>query len=106
MRPAPFLAGLAALLLGACHSELKPPTGLATYRAPDIPPECREAVYSDPKVRETMIANSGVPALIGDNQNKLAFLQADAVQRCLQAKGRITEGGVEPIRYKWYPSPF
>ncbi len=104
---AALLGASALLLLGACESDLPAPRSVAAaYRTPEIPPECRNAVYDDPKVHAMMVANAGVPTLRAENQDKLAFLQADALRRCMQQQGGVQQGGVEPIRYKWYPNPF
>lgn len=112
-KPAPLGRGvgegllLLLLALAACAAPepVRAPDLLAAYRAPDVPPACREAVYDDPKVRELMIAGAGAPSLRAENQDKLAFLQDEALRRCLQEKG-LRKAGVEPVKYKWYPSPF
>ncbi len=107
-KPSPFGRGLGEglllLSLSAC-STAPAPDVLATYRAPEIPHECEMAVYNDPKVRELLIANAGVPSLIGENQNQLAFAQDEALRTCLRARGLLPAGGVEPVRYQSYPSP-
>lgn len=98
MRALPLLL----TFLSACSAPA--PAVLATYRAPEIPRECETAVYNDPKVRDLLTANAGVPFLIGQNQNELAFAQDEALRNCLRARG-LRAGGVEPVRYQSYPSP-
>ena len=94
----------AALALAGCSAS---PTKLvAAYDAPAVPPPCRDAVYADPKIREIMVADAGSPALRATNQNRLAFLQDEAVRNCLRARGELPKGGVEPVRYQWYRDPF
>jgi hypothetical protein len=98
-------AAAATLLLVVSACSAPGPTLLATYRAPTIPAECEQAVYNDPEVHRIMLANIASPTLIGENQDKLAFAQEEAVRNCLRAKGLLPAGGVEPVRYRWYPSP-
>jgi hypothetical protein len=94
------------LALAACSSPVREPQVLATYRTPEIPPECQQAVYNDPKVQALMIAGAGQPVLRAQDQDKLAFAQDEALRRCLREKGLMQPGGVEPVRYLWYKSPF
>lgn len=95
---------LALALLAGCGSD--PPSRLAAFRAPEVPPECRAAVYEDPTVRELMRAGAAVPSYRAENQDRLAFAEAEAERRCLREKGLLRSGGVEPIKYLWYPPLF
>ena len=78
---------------------------LAGYHASEVPFDCRMAVYDNPRVRQLMIAGAGVPGTMAENQNALAFAKAEAERKCMQDTG-LMKGGVEPVRYQWYPSPF
>ncbi len=96
-----LLLALCFPLLAACGGSLKPPR----YRAPEIPPECRDQVFQDPTVRRLIAAGTAVPIYAAQHQDELAFAQTEAVRRCQREKG-LTQGGVEPKKYRWYPAPF
>ena len=96
-----LLLALCLPLLAACGGSLKPPR----YRAPEIPPECRDQVFQDPTVRHLIAAGTAVPIYAAQHQDELAYAQAEAVRKCEREKGLI-QGGVEPKRYRGYPSPF
>jgi len=107
MKPRAALAGL--LLLGSLlPSGCAPPpeNRFAAYRTPNVPPECRAAVYNDPEVRQLIAAGTAVPPYMADNQNKLAFKEAEVERRCMVQKGLARGGGVEPVKYPWYPPLF
>jgi hypothetical protein len=107
MTPEKSLAALfiaAAWLPAACAPA--PENRLASYRTPDVPPECRAAVYQDPKVRQLVAAGTAVPTYMANNQNNLAFAEAEAERNCMREKGLLPQGGVEPTRYTWYPPLF
>ncbi len=90
--------------MASCNSS--PGTPVADgYRTPDTPPECRAAVNQDPEVRRLRIAGAAVPIFAAQNQNDLAFAEAQAERKCLRDKG-LMQGGVEPVRHIWYASPF
>ena len=96
------VALLGVTLLAGCAPA--PESRLAAYRAPDVTPECRAAVYGDPEVRRLIAAGTAVPNYMAENQNKLAARQAEVENRCMQAKGLMPAGGVEPVKHTWYPS--
>ncbi|MCL2427822.1 MAG: hypothetical protein FWD12_01155 [Alphaproteobacteria bacterium] len=88
-------------LLGACGSSRD--DRVAATRAPEAWPECRAAALNDPTVRQMMIADAGVPDT--SDQVALAFARNQAERKSMEDKG-LMRGGVEPIRNRWYPSPF
>lgn len=92
------------VLVAACAPP--PQNRFAAYRTPNVPPECRAAVYDDPTVRQLIAAGTAVPEYMAENQNKLAFAEAAAERKCMQAKGLLRSGGVEPVKYPWYPPLF
>ncbi len=107
MSPLAALSGLSARIDAAVR--LREPTQdnrFAAYRTPNVPPECRAAVYDDPEVRHLIAAGTAVPEYMAENQNKLAFKEADAERRCMQQRGLMPAGGVEPVKYPWYPPLF
>jgi hypothetical protein len=107
MKPRAALSGLSVvglMLLSGCA----PPSDnrFAAYRTPNVPPECRAAVYEDPEVKHLIAAGTAVPEYMAENQNKLAFKEAEVERRCMEQKGLTRSGGVEPVKYPWYPPLF
>jgi hypothetical protein len=100
--PALLLMGL--MLPSGCAPP--PDNRFAAYRTPDVPPECRAAVYQDPEVRRLIASGTAVPEYMATNQNKLAFKEAEVERRCMEQKGLVRSGGVEPVKYPWYPPLF
>ncbi|HST73985.1 MAG TPA: hypothetical protein VLJ20_01310 [Acetobacteraceae bacterium] len=95
---------LGSALLAGCAAP--PDNRFAAYRTPNVPPECRAAVYDDSGVKELISAGTAVPAYMAEHQNKLAFKEAEAERRCMQKRGLMPAGGVEPVKYPWYPPLF
>ncbi len=76
----------AALLLGACATD-NSPTAV-----------CRRQAEQDPKVKALEFSSAHSMALAETDAGELAFLRREDTLRCLQDKGVISEGGVEPVR--------
>jgi hypothetical protein len=98
-----------SLVLGlAVLSGCAPPSQnrFAAYSTPNVTPECRAAVYDDPEVKRLIAAGTGAPEFMAENQNKLAFKEAEVERRCMEQKGLTRSGGVEPVKYPWYPPLF
>jgi hypothetical protein len=43
---------------------------------------------------------------MAENQNKLAFREAEIERQCMVQRGLARGGGVEPVKYPWYPPLF
>lgn len=107
MRRLPVLLALGLLALGLLAGCAPPSENrLAAYRTPNVPSECRAAVYDDPTVRHLIAAGTAAPTYMGEHQNELAFAEAEAEKKCMRAKGLLPAGGVEPVKYPWYPPLF
>lgn len=78
---------------------------LAASGAPVITEACRREALADPTVRQMMVAAAAVSDRLAEDQISLAFARAEAERKCMEQKG-LMRGGVEPVRYRWYPSPF
>lgn len=78
---------------------------LAASGAPEITEECRREALYDPTVRQMMVAAAAVSGRLAEDQTSLAFARTEAERKCMEQKG-LMRGGVEPVRYRWYPSPF
>ena len=107
MKPLAVLSGLSILgsmLLAGCA----PPQDnrFAAYRTPNVPAECRAAVYEDPEVKHLIAAGTAAPDYMAENQNKLAFREAEVERQCMVQRGLARGGGVEPVKYPWYPPLF
>lgn len=81
-----FLLVLAAALL---------PGGCATDHSPEA--VCRRQAEQDPQIQQLEFMSAHSMALAKTNAGKLDFLRQQDVLQCLQAKGVIPQGGVEPV---------
>jgi len=76
---------LAALLPAACASDNSPEA------------VCRRQAEQDPKVQELQFMSAHSMALAETNKGELTFLIREGTLRCLQDKGLVPTGGVEPV---------
>jgi hypothetical protein len=85
---------LLPLALGACQiaSPFTDPSPGA-----DIPQECRDYVYADPKVKFLLEASAGSESFGRQHAEELRYAKIAAAHKCLQMKGLTRSGGgVEP----------
>ncbi len=59
----------------------------------DIPPQCEQAFYADPAVRDIIAKGAGSDGYRLTNENTLKYAKIDAAHRCMQQKGLLPPGG-------------
>lgn len=95
----PFPPAAALLLLAACASTPPAPTPARSPAEQAEIEACRAEAQNDPRVRAL-----GSRVLPGNERNRALLeeerraAEAEAIARCLRARGGPRGGGVEPVR--------
>jgi hypothetical protein len=78
-------------------------TGCVFFKAEEHDPraECAWQANSDPKVTDLTLKQFTVTPSDPPLGPDIAMAKHEAIQRCLQAKGLIAPGGVEPLRPRY-----
>ncbi|MGH7120053.1 MAG: hypothetical protein ACREFP_13860 [Acetobacteraceae bacterium] len=76
---------LAALLPAAC----------ATDHSPQA--LCRRQAERDPQIQALESSSAHSARLARENAGELAYLRREGTYRCLQDRGVVPQGGVEPV---------